>query len=389
MKTTKAFRSKQAWKIAGLVILLLAMMLWLAGAFRHKIKPGPAQEPAKVPVGPTARVESRTFPMIAEQAGTVQTRTQAQVSSRLMAQVLEVLVREGDTVHGPGPAGTGTVLARLDDRDIRAKGEQAKAQVAALGQALQAARAQQQAAQAVLDQAGADLARTERLVEAKAATGQQLDHARTQRDTAQAQVLAAQRQVDQTRAQQAGAEAAVREAAVMLSFASIEAPFDGQVTARRIDPGDMVNPGQILFAVDVPSEPQLQAFVSEGVALHVQAGQTLQVRVDALRRDLEGTVRQIVPQVDPLTRTVLVKVDLPKDPALVSGLFGWLRVPIGEYPALVVPKTAVLRNGQLDLVQVLAAPGVPVRRFVELGQEHGPLVEVLSGLEAGDEIVTN
>jgi RND family efflux transporter MFP subunit len=261
--------------------------------------------------------------------------------------------------------------------------------VASLQRALGAALAQQQSAQAVLQQAGADLTRFENLVEAKAATQQQLEHARTQRDTAQAQVLAAQGLVEQTRAQQVGAEAAVREAQIMLSYAVIKAPFDGKISSKKIDPGDMVAPGQTLFVVESPSEPQLHAMVSETVALHLKAGQTLPVQIDAPQREFEAVVREIVPQADPLTRTILVKVDLPKDAGLVSGLFGRLRVPIGDYSTLVVAKDAIRRSGQLYLVQVLEKPGVPVRRFVQIGPEHGPLVEVLSGVQEGDEVVTN
>ncbi|MBP8303025.1 MAG: efflux RND transporter periplasmic adaptor subunit [Phycisphaerae bacterium] len=373
MKKIKAFKYKGIWKVVALGAVLVVMMMWLAGVFRHKIEAGPVHEATAVAVGRAARVESRRFPILVEQAGTVRTRTEAQVSSRLMAQVLEVLVREGDPVKGPGPDGRATVLARLDDRDIQAKLQQAQAQVSALGRALAAA-------QSSLEQAAADLARTEKLVEAKAATGQQLDHARTQRDTAQGQV-------QQIQAQQAGAEAAVREAEVMLSFAAIEAPFDGKISSKRISPGDMVSPGQPLFLLESPSEPQLQAMVSETVSLHLKIGQTLEVQVDALQRPFEGAVREIVPQADPLTRTVLVKVDLPKDPGLVSGLFGRLRVPIGEYPALVVDKAAVQQSGQLHLVQVVESPGLPVRRFVQVGPEHGPVVELLSGVKEGEEVV--
>jgi RND family efflux transporter MFP subunit len=385
----KAFKSKAILKIVALVAALLVMMMWLAGVFRHKIAAGPAQEPAAVVTGPTARVEARHYPLIVEQAGTVRTRTEAQVSSRLMAQVREVLVREGDTIRGAGPDGKATILARLDDRDIQAKLQQAQAQVASLQRALGAALAQQQSAQSQLQQAAADLARTEKLVEAKAATGQQLDHAGTQRDTAQAQVLAAQGLVEQTRAQQVGAEAAVREAQVMLSFAVIEAPFDGKISGKRVNPGDMVAPGQALFVVESPSEPQLHAMVSETVALHLRVGQTLPVQVDAPQRQFDAVVREILPQADPLTRTILVKVDLPKDAGLVSGLFGRLRVPVGDYAALVVPKSAIRQSGQLHLVEVLEKPGLPVRRFVQLGPEHDSLVEVLSGLREGDEVVTN
>ncbi len=389
MNKSKSFPGRTVLTLVALVAVLLVMMMWLAGVFRTKIEAGPAQEPAAVATGPTTRVESRRYPTIVEQAGTVRTRTEAQISSRLMAQVQEVLVREGDMIRRAGPDGKATILAKLDDRDIQAKLQQAQAQVVSLQRALGTALAQQQSAQSLLQQAAADLARTEKLVEAKAATGQQLDHARTQRDTAQAQVLAAQGLVEQTRAQQVGAEAAVREAQIMLSFTFIEAPFDGRVSSKRINPGDMVAPGQVLFTVESPSEPQLHAMVSETVALHLKVGQTLPVEIDALQRQFGGVVRDIVPQADPLTRTILVKVDLPQDAGLVSGLFGRLQVPIGDYSAVVVPKTAIRRNGQLYLVQVLEKPGLPVRRFVQIGPEHDSLVEVLSGVREGDEIVTN
>ncbi|MGE5297024.1 MAG: efflux RND transporter periplasmic adaptor subunit [Solirubrobacterales bacterium] len=385
----KASRGKEALKIVGLVAALAVMMMWLAGMFRNKIQAAPAQEPAQVAVGSTVKVEAHRYPVIVEQAGTVRTRTEVQVSSRLMAQVREVMVREGDTIHGAGPDGKPTILARLDDRDIQAKLQQAQAQVASLQRALSAALAQQQSAQAMLNQAATDLTRFENLVEAKAATGQQLDHARTQRDTAQAQVLAAQGLVEQTRAQQVGAEAAVREAQVMLSFAVIEAPFDGKISSKRINPGDMVAPGQTLFVVESPSEPQFHAMVSETVALHLKVGQTLQVQIDAPKRQLDGVAREIVPQADPLTRTILVKVDLPQDAGLVSGLFGRLLVPIGDYSALVVPKNTIRQSGQLHLVRVVEKPGVPARRFVQTGAEHGSLVELLSGVREGEEVVAD
>lgn len=389
MKKIKRIKGKPVLKIVALLAALLVMMLWLAGTFRSKIQAAPAQEPVGTATCPTARVETRQYPLIVEQAGTVRTRTEAQVSSRLMAQVQEVLVREGDTIHGPGADGKATILARLDDRDIQAKLQQAQAQVASLQRALSSALAQQQSAQALLHQAAADLTRYEKLVEAKAATQQQLEHARTQRDTAQAQVLATEGLVEQTRAQQVGAEAAVHEAQVMLSYAVIEAPFDGKISSKKINPGDTVAPGQVLFVVENPAEPQLHAMVSETVALHLKVGQTLPVLIDAPQRQFEGVVREILPQADPLTRTILVKVDLPKDTSLLSGLFGRLRVPIGEYSTLVVDKSAVRQSGQLNLLRVLEKPGVPVRRFVQLGPEHGALVEVLSGVQNGDEVVTN
>ena len=94
MNPIRTFKGKAVLKIIALVVVLVVMMMWLAGAFRSKIKAGPALEPSVSATGSTMRVETHQYPLIVEQAGTVRTRTEAQVSSRLMAQVREVLVRE-------------------------------------------------------------------------------------------------------------------------------------------------------------------------------------------------------------------------------------------------------------------------------------------------------
>jgi multidrug efflux pump subunit AcrA (membrane-fusion protein) len=98
-------------------------------------------------------------------------------------------------------------------------------------------------------------------------------------------------------------------------------------------------------------------------------------------------LREIVPRSDPATRTVLIKVTLPRDSDLVNGLFGRLAVPYGQYEALVIPGNAVREVGQLSLVEVLGFDGYPQRRFVTLGPRHDGLVEVLSGLQENEEVV--
>jgi HlyD family secretion protein len=110
------------------------------------------------------------------------------------------------------------------------------------------------------------------------------------------------------------------------------------------------------------------------------------VRIDAIRQTLQGTVREIVPQADPRTRTLLVTVSLPPQADLVSGQFGTLSVPTGTYQAMIIPAGAVRHVGQLQLVNVLDDHGVPHRRFVTLGRPHDDLVEVLSGLKPGEQI---
>jgi multidrug efflux pump subunit AcrA (membrane-fusion protein) len=397
--------AREGIKLLALAVLLVALMLWLSGRFVTKIQAGapPAPESPAPPVA-SQPVELRQFPLIVEQVGTVQTRTQAQVAGRIMAQVREVLAHDGQTVIGAdgGKDAQPTLLARLDGRDIEAKLKQAQAQVASAEQAqvaaaaqLAATEAQQQAAEAQVAEVRTDFKRVESLYAQKAATGQQMDHARSQRDVAEAQARAAAQQVNAVRSEMARVEsqkqyasAAVQEAQVMLSYTTIQAPFSGRIIRKMIDVGDTITPGQALFLIETSGEPELHAAVAESLATKIAPDQKLEVRIETIGAPVQGTVRAIVPQADPRSRTMLVKIALPAQTPAISGQFGTLAVPTGAYQALVVPTAAVRQVGQLNLVDVLDAKGVPHRRFVTLGPRHGAVVEVLSGLKQGEPVVT-
>ncbi len=407
-------------KILVLVVVLIALMLWLSGAFLDKIRADTPVAAQKTPAAAVKSqpVETRTFPLVVDQVGTVQTRARAEVAGRIMAQVREVVVHEGQMVTGPeagtvsrasNPRSEGgtlstqgpTVLARLDSRDVEAKLSQAQTQVTAAERALAgaaaqlaAAQAQQQVAEAQAQQAVTDFKRMEGLQASGAATTQQFDHARAQKEIAEAQVQAAIQQVAAVRSDEARLEAqkeqavaAVREAQVMLSYTTIEAPISGRLVRKTIDAGDMVTPGQPLFTIETAAEPEFHAVVAESLVAGVKLDQKLDVHIDALGQTLPGTVREIIPQADPRTRTLLVKISLPLQAGLVSGQFGTLAVPTGTYQALVIPRRAVRQVGQLQLVNVVDDHGVPHRRFVTLGRSHGDLVEVLSGLKPAERVV--
>ena len=171
-----------------------------------------------------------------------------------MAEIREIRVKEGDWVSGPEDAGAHpTVLATLDDREVQAKLRQAKSQVDALGHAVDGARAKLRAAEAQVsasranrEKAALDFRRYENLLKSGAATEQQAQYVRTQRDVANAQagsavqeVQAAQGDIARLEAQREQAEAAVKEARVMLSYTVIEAPFSGRVVKKMLNAGDM------------------------------------------------------------------------------------------------------------------------------------------------------
>lgn len=183
------------------------------------------------------------------------------------------------------------------------------------------------------------------------------------------------------------ARAALAQAKSVLADSRIFAPYSGTLIKKLVDEGTMASPGQPLFIVETSQEPELQANLSESLLPCLKQGQELEVEVDAPSRSFTGRLREIVPQSDPRTRTVLVKVSLPPDQQLVNGLFGRLRVPCGQYSALTIPARAVQETGQLHLVNVVDKEGYPSRRFVILGQAHDSVVEVLSGLKENEEVV--
>jgi len=395
---------RQILGAVALLAVLVLLMLWLSGAFTHKVRPGPLVEvpEAAVPAGMIRQVERRSFPLAIEQVGTIQTDVKAQVASRIVAQVKEVNVREGDMVFGPFEKGKGpTVLARLDDRDIQEKIRRAQSDVLGTERAidgakssLERARTDVEATKARQIQTATEFGRIEQLRRKGVASESDLDVARAAKAVADAQargalqgVEAAQHEVQRLEAAQKQAEAALAEAKVLLTYTVLTAPFNGKVIHKTVDAGSMVAPGQPLFLLESPCCPELHAVVSESLAPRLKIGDTLAVRIDSLNRSFEGFVREIAPQADPTTRTVIVKVSLAPNPDLVSGLFGRMTVPLGTYSALVAPKAGVRQVGQMDLVDVVDAEGHAHRRFVTLGESHGDLVEVASGLDEGERVV--
>lgn len=392
---------REIMKLTGLLAVLLLLMMWLSGVFVGKIKPGHAEARDKPGKLKTWTVRKTSYPLMVEQTGTVRAQVEAQVSSRIMAQVSEILVREGDILSGGGSGGEATLLARLDDREIQARLRQAEAQLAAAEQGIEvaktrlsAARAQTDSARASHGKASYDLRRFQALAQSNAISGQQLDHSRTQREVTDAQLRAASGEaralegdIQRLTSQRDALRAAVAEARTMLTYTMIYAPFDGRLIKKNINRGDLATPGQVLFVAESNTRPELQVFLSESILPHLRPGQEFSVKIDALHRTFPAKVREIIPQSDPATRTIQVKLDLLPDPKLVNGLFGRFSIPLGEYSALTVPVGAVQETGQLYLLRVLDGEGHPQRRFVTPGRHHGSFVEVLSGVREGEEVV--
>ncbi len=303
-----------------------------------------------------------------EASGTVHAAQTSTLSSQAVGNIVEVRVHEGDRVQ------RGQLLATIDESQPRA--------------ALDRAIAAQNAAQQQLAAADSDLAlaestfkRYQNLYEKKSVSPQEFDEIKTRQQAALAHR-------EMARAEQEQAKAALAQARTALDYTHIRAPFDGMITERRVDPGTLASPGLPIVTLEDVRRFRLEAMVSETDFRHVRIGQSVPVVIDALGSDaLNGRVIQIVPAADPASRTFTIKIDLPSNPRLRSGIFGRAQFSRGERNTVLIPKNAVVDRGQLQAVFLIDQNKVATLRYITVGKTSGENVEVLAGLNEGERLV--
>lgn len=348
------------WLIpAAAITALLLVILFALGILGGESKTEPGNTDATgsaLPSGAqTLKVGKQAADNVLSWQGVVQSRLAAKVAPKLNARIVEIRVNPGDKVK------KGDIIARLDERDLRA--------------AYNAASAAHAAAQAQAAQASADEKRMVDLYEKQAATRQNYD--------------AALAQAKATRAMANQAASAAQQSKVMLGENVLYAPFDGIVGERLQEPGDMGLPNQPIVTLHKPDDLRLEASIASHCAASVKLGMGVKVRFDTLSQNVMGTIDEIAPEIDPQTRTQDIKVKLPKMEGLQQGQFGWLELGCETaQQALMIPVTAIVHYGQLQAVKVVESQRLTTRH-IRTGKTYGEQVEVLSGLHEGDIILSN
>jgi RND family efflux transporter MFP subunit len=185
----------------------------------------------------------------------------------------------------------------------------------------------------------------------------------------------------------ASANAASDAAGTTESFALITAPFDGVVTEKMVEPGNMAAPGTPLMRLDDTRGFRLDVRVDESRVGQIRPGASVPVSLDAgaggATTTVAGTVTEIGRAVDADTRAFLVKITLPDTAGLRSGMFGRARFAGQERRALTVPAGAVLRRGQVTSVFVVEK-GIARVRLVNMKD-----TEVLAGLSEAEIVIVD
>ena len=343
-------------------------------------------------------------------SGTVRNKQKTTVASEIVAAVARMCVREGQQVQ------KGQVLVELDDSVLAAECAKSQARIEVARQTLaelkagtrkeELERARQAVvqAQSELDHTQKNFARLEDLRKRGAATASELSLEETKLKVAQSTLKSAQADLDLLEAgarpeQIARAEAEVRQAQAELQRCQalrakcvLHAPHRGIVTARYVDVGEVVSPGQLLMHLNNLDDTEIRAAVQETQLTGIRLGHKARVLADAYPdKPLEAIVEKILPRVDPESGAVTVLLRLHEAPAvaLMDGMAVDIALVREQRDRVIrVPAEAVRGSGESAEVWVRSGPSFE-KRFVELGATDGHWVEIRKGLDVGEVVRVN
>jgi RND family efflux transporter MFP subunit len=285
-----------------------------------------------------ASVAKRTLQLSEDITGTVRAKMRAVIEAKISGRILTLNASLGQGVK------EGEVLATLDAQEMTAR---------------------VQSAQAMLDQATRDEQRASGLVSTNAIS---------------------KSDYETTKARLEVAKASLSEAQTMMGYAKVTAPFAGVITRKLTEQGDFASPGKPLLELENPTQLRIEADIPEALIANLKLGDALEVR-SVQASSTTAKIAEISPTGDPNSRTFPVKLDLPTDSTLHPGQFVRLAVPVRQYEALVIPKSSLVQRGQLQMVFVNETNTAKLR-LVRAGRERPEGIEVLSGLDGGESLVT-
>jgi RND family efflux transporter MFP subunit len=376
----------------GTVLFALSAVLVSGGLLSGCHSNDSAPAAAAVPTAPVVTAERTSLANTLNVAGEFVPWEEVELHAKVAGYIRKMNVDIGDKVH------KGEVLATLDVPELQA-------QVTGAGAGVAQAREQITRARADVAEAQADYiavhSNSQRLNEAARAqpgiiAQQELDNA-TAKDTAAAEAVnAAKSSLAATQQALGVSRATESQVTSMADYSHIIAPFDGVVTWRYADPGALIQAGTSnagsapVVKVANISTLRLRVPVPESLAGFVHDGDTATINVTALHKTFTGQIARSTDALDPSTRTLQVEIDVPnKDDALTPGMYAEVSLNIARAgDVLAVPITAVDTTSAQPWVYVVDSSDHIRKRVVQTGITTATRVEILSGLQAGERVVS-
>jgi RND family efflux transporter MFP subunit len=319
--------------------------------------------------------------------GNVQAVTEGPVLARSSGYIKKRYVDIGDRVT------EGQVLADIEAPELGQQIKQAQATIDQAGSVVQQSQAALEQGQANSNLAKVTAERWANLLTKGVVSRQDNDTYQAQYQAQLANVQALERAVSAAKSSVAAAEANLARLNQMLTYQTVRAPFAGVITLRNVDTGVLVTEGTtLLFRIAQTDRLRTYLNVPQADAESVRVGQQAALTIpDQPGRKFTGTVARTANALDPATRTLLVEVQVPNPGAmLMPGEYAEvdLAVPRKDPPLMVPSDTLVVRSDGPQ-VAVVGPDGVVHFAGVQLGRDLGDHLEVLSGLEEGQQLVVN
>ncbi len=314
--------------------------------------------------------------------GSVMANNNAKVATKIMGKIKAIYVKEGDRVK------KGQLLAVIDTSDIDKQIQEAKAGLEEIAQARREVLAGIEGAKTGYEFAKRTYERFKKLYEEDGIPKQKLEEIETKMVGAKAQLDALNAKLEQINAKEKQIKAKLAYAQVMKGYGEIYAPFDGLVIKKMMDVGDMAAPGMPIFVIG-QDKLIFMSQIDEKLFDKVNLGDELKVKITTTGQEFVGKVIEKSNSIDPMNRSFTIKLEIPSELDVSPGMYGKVYIPVKSEEKIIIPKSAIVRWGQLTAVYTVDKNGVLRLTFVKLGEDYGDKVEVVSGLEKGMKIVAD
>lgn len=372
-----------------LIVTAILSMIYACGGNEDKQDTGVKPRNVKVAVYRVAPVSAdsvRTF------TANISSENTAVITPKVQGYIEQILVVPGQHVV----RGQLLVVIKSDelkDRAMAANAGQMQAEngltQARTGYGM--AQAQLGQAQAQYDLASKTYTRYSNLMSSNSVSKQEFDEVASKYQAAaqglkiaRDNVTLASQKIQQQQYQKGQASAMKSEAGTYLSYTQLRAPFDGVVLEKDADTGSFAAPGTPVLKVG-SNAPVVYTYVSQNMLKDIKAGTNAVISVDSLNKDFTSKVTEISPDVDTMSGNFKVKLSAPA--GLVNGMFAKVHFSTGTEEVIAVPKSAVVQRGQLSIV-FADEHGRADMRVIKTGRDFGDTIEIVSGLSAGDKVVT-
>jgi RND family efflux transporter MFP subunit len=391
-------RTKIFIMVAALVVVALLVWRWQShsstdadGSEASGARASSASDSGETTAA-VARVERRNLGSTLIIAGEFKPFQDVDIHAKVAGYIRKIYVDVGDHVK------EGQTLAVLEVPELAAQVAGSEAAVRGAEEQIRRAQGDLQRAQSTHAAAHSAYARLKQAADSRVGlvAQQEVDDSQAKDLEAEGQVASTEAALSAAKQQLEVAQANQKQMSAMSDYTRITAPFAGVITSRSADTGALVSAGTTGGSQSVPvvrlaqiSVLRLVLFIPESVAAQIHLGETVELHVQALDRDIAGKVARFADSLDLQTRTMETEIDVDnRNGELIPGMYAEAHLALGEKQNVpTVPLQAVERNGDDATVLVVNSQNVIEERHVRLGSEDSTYVEVVSGLAEGERVI--